>query len=120
MFADTSAALLFSATMTRSLSTSACVGDGLDRDVGEPVGSAAAVADGLEPEGGEPVDSAVAVGSVAASPGTRSSSPAHAGRANSRPVRAARIARTLLRASLVTGVVKEGIFRRLSVLDSRG
>ena len=130
MFAATSAARLFSATMTRSLSTpsaalrdrpdleveepvgsAAAGGDGLDTEVGEPVGSAAAVGDGLDPEAGEPVGLAASVGSPAAGPGTRSAL-VQPGRLSTRPVRAARVVQTLPRACLVAVVVKDGLLYR--------
>jgi hypothetical protein len=132
MFAATSAARLFSATMTRTLSTpsaapgdrpdlvlgapvgsAATVGDGPDPDVGEPVGLAATVGDGLDPEVGEPVGSAARVDSLAAGPATRSAL-VQAARLSSRPVRAARVVRTLPRVSLAAVVVKDGFFPEVS------
>jgi hypothetical protein len=122
--------------MTRSLSTpAAAVGDGLELEVGEPVGFAAAVGDGLELEVGEPVDfaaavgdglgpevgesvgSAASVGSAVARPGTRSALE-QAGRLSSRPISATRVVGTLPRASLVAIVVKDDFFPKGVVSDS--
>jgi hypothetical protein len=100
--------------MTRSLSTLAATGDGLDPEVREPAGSAADGGDALDRDVWEPVGPAARVGSAAGGPGTR---PAlmQAGRLSSRPVRVTSVVRTLPRAALVSVVVKDGFFQRCRV-----